>query len=150
MKQTIILILMLLSIAGMAQVGQSEGSKKNIIGEVKKGRDLLAELSWKTLPAGDTVYFLMYKNREYQQLIKYESLSFYPEGDAVQSLYNEFKNFFSDHTKQHKDYSAKLDIGRKSVTLSFMRGQLLVIAPEGYFMLTERQVDDLFGNPKSK
>jgi hypothetical protein len=146
MKSLILSFVLILSaLNSYCQVEIKQARTKNVIGEVKSGGKFVAELSSTVMSTGDTLYLINYQNREYQRIISVESISFLKDGNTLEDLYNALNSFFEDKEKQSKDYNLDVQVGRRTLNLSYYKGNVMIITREGYFILNKKQLDKLFG-----
>lgn len=148
MKILIAILLLTISQALKAQIEVKQASKAVTVGKVKSGSALIAEMSY-TVEDNDTLYTIIYNNAEYKTLTDIQAIAFDGQDNTFGKLYDVLKTFFSDENKKNKNYSVSLKLGGKNVTLMNMRvmgiTSVMVHGEKGYFYLTEKQVDKLFG-----
>lgn len=131
-----------------SQIEVKLAPKETKIGKVKTAGRFHSELSY-TVDESDTTYRILYNNAEYQTITDIQSVSFDSDDDALNKLYSVFRSFFLDENKKNKDYKVSLKLGESNIVLSNFRSMgittVLVSAPIGYFLITEKQIDKLFG-----
>src|SRR5579871_2488125 len=152
MKTTfIVLIFTSMTFSAFSQLQVEKPLKKVSIGKVAPAGQFLAELYYYVPDDGDkdTTYSLMYKNQEYETLFDLQHLRFSSEGNTIKELYKLLQTFFTDENKKNKDYKVNIKLGQDQILLTNYRqmgiGSVFITTPKGYFILTERQVDKLFG-----
>lgn len=144
----ILIAAMLLPLAASAQIEVSQTSKTVIIGAVKKGGAISSELSYKVSGA-DTSYTIVFNNLKYQHIDDFKSFSFLGTGNALNGLYDVINTFFSDLHKKETDYEVNIKLGGNDINITSSRTMgittAVIHAKGGFFYLTEKQVDKLFG-----
>ena len=127
--------------------GQIQNVKQlEVIGTIKPKRTISAELSYIIQDDSDTLYTIMFRNRKYDYILRMQSIHFSGHDGTLQSLYTICKSVFSDENKTKKDYKVQFKLGGEQVIVSNKGMSSLMFSTEkGYFYLTDRQVDRLFG-----
>jgi hypothetical protein len=86
---------------------------------------------------------------KYTHIDAITSVQFSGIGNAVSGLYKVFKSVFSEENKSNKDYTVQFTLGKELVSISHTKGMgitsAMFLIKDAYFMLTEKQVDKLFG-----
>ncbi|GAA4328049.1 hypothetical protein GCM10023184_17690 [Flaviaesturariibacter amylovorans] len=109
-------------------------------------KDKAATLAY-IVQAGDTVYHLGYINEQYAHIADGGTLSFRNTGGAVEALYNVLRSMFAKVAPQPQ----RVTIGAEEVTVTPVRASLnqdrvmVTTAGGGYFTLTAKQLNKLFG-----
>lgn len=144
--KTIITFLFCLPLFINAQIEVSDTveSKTIIIGKVKRAGITYSELNY-TVTGKDTVYRLMYKNAEYEILSDRQFLYFNNENNTLETLYKILKSFFSDDHKKDLDYKISFKLGQDFVAAKNSRTSVFVSTTKGYFYLSNKEIDNLFG-----
>lgn len=131
-----------------SQIEIKEKPKAVTLGKVKSGSALIAELTY-TVEDKDTLFTIFYNNAEYKTLTDIQAIVFDGQDNTFGKFYDVLKSFFSDENKKNKEYAVSLKLGGKNVNLMNMRvmgtTSVMVHGEKGYFYLTEKQVDKLFG-----
>jgi hypothetical protein len=148
MKFLTVIAICLISLPSVAQIEVQESEKPARVGHFKNGATIGAELTYR-INDGDTLYTLLFNDLEYKYLTEYKSISFDGTGGVVNQLYDVMKTFFSDENKKNKDYKKNLRLGDTNITLMNMKvmgvTSIMFHAKGGYFYLTEKQLNKLFG-----
>lgn len=151
MKKSIFLLSLLLT-AGLFRhcISQTETSTKVArVGAVIKHAELTYQVS-----NTDTMYTLEYYNYEKYNGITndYQKFSFPSQGNALNDLYIKLKSFFTEENREKKKYTIDFKLGKERVTVKHYRPQIKpsiqLIFNNGTAVLTEKQVDKLFGKLK--
>lgn len=147
MKQFILPFLLILSLASSGQITREEPVEKTVIGSLRPAGKFLAELSFSIIE-GDTVYSIMYRNLEYESLVDIQSIIFDGSDGVLDTMYNIIAEVFE--TK--KKISFVLGEDRVQVYFHSTMGikYVNVWGERGYFNLTRKQLDKLFGKTKSE
>lgn len=122
-----------------------------LVGKIAPMGAFVAELSYKQNEADnkDTTYTLRFNNMKYTHIDAIESVSFSGVGNAASDLYKVFKSVFAPENKNNKDYIVQFMLGKEAVSISHTKGMgitsAMFVVKNAYFMLTEKQVDKLFG-----
>jgi hypothetical protein len=122
-----------------------------IVGKIAPMGAFIAELSYRPNEADetDTTYTLRFNNMKYTHIDAITSVQFSGIGNAVSGLYKVFKSVFSEENKSNKDYTVQFTLGKELVSISHTKGMgitsAMFLIKDAYFMLTEKQVDKLFG-----
>lgn len=131
---------------------QDEKSDYNLLGSVAFGRDLLAEIRFKTNGA-DTVYVFYYLDQNYKQQGQYKEISFSNRDFDLFKLYSTLKAAFLPENapvNHATHFTNALRLGDKEVMVTNLKRhrdmQVIFTTEEGHVLgLTEPQVDKLFG-----
>ena len=118
------------------------------MGTIKVVGSIQAQLYYRIVEE-DTLYTLLFRNQEYQQLVDYSSVTFSAEDNTLKKLYDILKSVFTEENKKNKEYKVKLKLGETEVIISNFRimggTSVMFFTSDGYITLTEKQVDKLFG-----
>jgi hypothetical protein len=121
------------------------------IGKIAPMGTFTAELSYSVneADASDTIYTLRFRNHKYTQIDSYENVRFSSEGNTVDELYKAFKSVFTEENKKNKDYLIHFTLGKDVVAISQAKSMGIIssmfLAKDAYVLLTEKQVNKLFG-----
>lgn len=141
-------IMMFLSLTSTSQIEMKKPIKTIKIGEVRQAGTFNCSLEYQIIEK-DTVCVLYYNNAEYTTLTDIQSISFDPDENTIQKLYDALKSFFLKENEKNKDYELSFTLGKTDVTLSHKRTlgitYIMFFTVDGYFYLTQRQVEKLFG-----
>ncbi len=148
MKKTTLIISILFSLSGTAQLSTSGGIKKSTIGKISVLGDMVAELSFTVDKNNDTIFLLSYKDQGYEILTQYNVVAFRNTNDAINNLYSLLTSFIKDEGKHSDGYyeSAMLGDNRLSIKSRKYMGKvtITIFTDEGYFYLSEKGVKKLF------
>ena len=148
MKCVLLFTVMLTSVAGRSQIEIKKKEPKVIMGTIKVVGSIQAQLYYRIVEE-DTLYTLLFRNQEYQQLVDYSSVTFSAEDNTLKKLYDILKSVFTEENKKNKEYKVKLKLGETEVIISNFRimggTSVMFFTSDGYITLTEKQVDKLFG-----
>lgn len=149
-KRILILAITILfiSTAGFSQlVSNGKTAEENTVGEVRALGTLLFKLSYKVIQ-GDTVYSILYKNQEYQQITDYQIIKYDGADNTNDKLFELLKSFFTDEKKQAPKYEESVTLGETTILISMnkMMGMkyLTLFTKSGYFNINEKQLHKLF------
>jgi hypothetical protein len=151
MRQIITLFAVLFASISFAQIQVSQvhtKAEEHVVGSLKPAGYFHSELTYR-IEDKDTIYTLMYRNAKYSQIRDYKSLKFSGEDNTLNQLYDVIKSVFSDENKKNKDFKVELKLGETQVIISNFKTMGITSAmfftSDGYFYLTEKQLDKLFG-----
>ena len=140
-----LIFLLLLSSTLTAQVAVNNQGSPRIIGEVRNLGTPIATLS--TTP--DSTYTLKFRDKQFADDDKYQSITFKATPDDIATLYNAFKQVHHSSNIKNKSFSLSITLGPTPVTIknyTYMGVVMCeVVTPSGFFQLTKNQVDKLFG-----
>lgn len=147
MKILSAILLLVLPMIGFAQISISSQNAK-VFSTVKRGPVLIASITYTTAGA-DTTYNLEFNNAdEDAPTLDLNKVSFSGSGNTLSGLYEVLKSFFSEEHKKNKAYMVEFELGGSKITASNVRvlgkTSIMIKTPEGFFYLTENQVDKLF------
>lgn len=128
-------VFLLISEISLGQITAKETPKRIIIGEVKASDKFIAEIS----ATNDTCFLLMFKNEKYPSISDIKGISF-TGSQTLSDLYKILSSVISD-----KDYKADFKLGGTEVSISNRDSKIWVWTDKGYFFLTEKQLNRLFG-----
>lgn len=147
-----IMIITVLSHIGLAQIGAPvKVLPSTTVGKIAPMGTFTAELSYTINDADtkDTSYTFRFRNHKYTQIDSYESVQFSGEGNTAEQLYKVFKSVFTDENKNNKDYFVHFSLGKETVAISHTKSMgitsAMFQAKDAYVMLTEKQINKLFG-----
>lgn len=145
-------IMLLVPVIGMAQIGTPQQvATQSKVGKVAPMGSFIAELTYAINPedSKDTTYILSFRNYKYRTLTQIETIRFSSEGDSMNQLYALCKSVFSDENKKNKDYAVNVTLGKELIQVGQFRQMgtvnCMILIPAGYGVLSESQVDKLFG-----
>ncbi len=151
MKKFILFFVLLVSLSGTAQIREVEKSKYQEIGKVSPGgMAFISSISvMKDADAnGTNSYLWMYNNLKYTTITDIRSISFTASNEDFEALYQLMKTQLSADKGTEKD----LELGKSRITIKTIRNLGIssltiydLTGGGGYFYLTAKQVDKLFG-----
>ena len=151
MKKFLFFFALLVSISGTAQIREVEKSKYQEIGKVSPGgMAFISSISVMrdTAVDGTNSYLWMYNNLKYSTITDVRSISFTASNEDFDSLYELMKTQLSADKGTEKD----LELGKSRITIKTIRNLGItsltiydLTGGGGYFYLTAKQVDKLFG-----
>ncbi len=151
MKKVLFSLVLLVSISATAQIREVEKSKYQEIGKVSPGgMAFISSISVMkdTAVNGTNSYLWMYNNLKYSTITDIRSISFTASNEDFDGLYELLKTQLSADKGTEKD----LELGKSRITIKTIRNlgvSSLTIydltGGGGYFYLTSKQVDKLFG-----
>lgn len=148
MRTLYLTLLVLISFVVNAQIEVKQTPKWTTVGKVKNGMTYVAELQY-MIEDKDTTYMVLYNNFKYQHITDIQSIVFANDDNTVQKFYDILKTFFSEENKKNKDYTINLKLGDSDVRLYNTRvmgvTSVSIYTDKGYFGITEKQLDKLFG-----
>lgn len=121
------------------------------IGKIAPMGTFTAELSYSIneVDVSDTIYTLRFRNHKYTQIDSYEKVRFSSEGNTVDELYKAFKSVFTEENKRNKDYLIHFTLGKDVVAISQAKSMgitsAMFLVKDAYVLLTEKQINKLFG-----
>jgi hypothetical protein len=131
-----------------AQVEIRAVPKETVIGTVKNGGRMRSEMSY-IASNTDTIYTILYQDVGYQHIVNLKKLTFSSKDDNFNKFYDVLKTFFAKENRKDKDYKLEVTVGDNKLLLSnyTVMGIVAVTITDnsGSFMLTEKQLDKLFG-----
>jgi hypothetical protein len=150
MKTTLLAILTFIVSTTNAQIKEVQTIKYEKIGRVPANNLAFItsiEFAKDTTTQGTNTYLWSYKNLKYKQLTDIQSISFTASEQEFNSLYDILKNQIS----AEKGTEKTMMLGKKSINIvtEKMMGitslTIYDISSGGYFYLTSKQIDQLFG-----
>lgn len=148
MKITIILFALFVTINATAQLDVKAKPNRTTIGDAGGRTNYVAQLICSVID-DDTTYTVVYQNIKYKTISDIQSFSFSNDGNTVDKFYSLLKTFFTDENKKNKDYTLDINLGDSPVSLYNFRSMgttgVMIFLKDGHFMLSEKQVDKLFG-----
>jgi len=139
--------MMLVSISAFSQIQVLETKESVKIGEVN-GYRFVASLEYTKGDADMNFYTLMYRNFEYNSITDIKYVCFESTEEELNGFYDLIKNRFSEI----KDAEKKVMLGKALVSIhtSKPNNYLSIWVAEsdngiGYFQITKKQLDILFG-----
>ena len=152
MKKLITAAMLLLSVGCFAQISQIEKApEQKIVGKIAPMGSFIAELTWSPMSERpqDSTYTLMFRNQKFKTLNEREYVIFLGVEGTFGQLYGVFKSVFAPENKSNKDYMVSFKLGNTDVTIAHYQTMGIVgamfMAKNAYVVLTESQVDKLFG-----
>lgn len=134
----------------MVVIGQLTVGAKNakVLSVVKNGPVLIASITY-TTSGTDTTYNLEFNNADESAPVKdMRKVSFASNGNTLSGLYEVLKDFFSEKNKKNKAHMVDFTLGETKITASNVRmlgkTSIMVKSPDGFFYLTEKQLEKLF------
>lgn len=137
--KTILILLLLTGFSAQAQIEMKEDIKLITIGTAKTMGVFRAKLDY-AVSKEDTIYSIYYKNWKYSSLDDYQTLIFRGGSEVLNQLYDILKAALAD-----KEYSKSFTLGKEDVTVSNSKNMVTITTNEGFFYLTEKELDKLFG-----
>lgn len=117
-----------------------------VVGKIAPMGAFVAELNY-TITGSDTTYSLVYNNAKYTKIDDIRTVRFAGTDNTAGKLYEAFKSAFQN--KNTKDYALTFSLGKEVVSVSPKKNmgvwQAMFLVGENYMLLTEKQVDKLFG-----
>lgn len=151
MKKILFSFVLLVSISATAQIREVEKSKYQEIGKVSPGgMAFISSISVMrdTAVNGTNSYLWMYNNLKYSTITDIKSISFTASNEDFDGLYELLKTQLSADKGTEKD----LELGKSRITIKTIRNLGIssltiydLTGGGGYFYLTAKQVDKLFG-----
>jgi hypothetical protein len=141
-----LLTTIVLSTPAFSQIQLAQKPVSVSLGEgVRSGGKFVAEI--KVHPEEkDTTYTLLYQNMKYSTITDIKGVGFYAEGNTLNTLYSLFKSVWAAENKDNKDYKVEFKLGSQDVIITTAgKKALFFTTDKGYFALTEKEVDQLFG-----
>ncbi len=149
MRKIIPLIsLLIVSLAGHAQLEEKEIAGWEVIGKLQFGGTTKAKMQY--IASGtDTTYMLLVKDAGEQDRKKYFSVVFSGVNGTYEKLYTILKSFFLPENKKNKKYSRAFDLGKTAVSVQHYRlidgRAVMFYTRDGFAYWTEKDIDKLFG-----
>jgi hypothetical protein len=147
----IIASMLLISTASFAQIqikSETETIKRVLIGKYKTSSVNIGEMNYSILDQ-DTLIVITYKNEKYQTLNDYKSIIFKATPIELNSVYELMKSFWNEENKGNKEYKKEVMLGKTNVSISktkiFGIKCISLFTAEGYFTMTVKNIDELFG-----
>jgi len=156
MTKATILLAVLLFVAGRpsAQITvNGPSTATNVpIGKAKSVGSTIAELYY-LVNGRDTTCILMYENAKFKdtkpKVFDFQSVSFKPWDGTVEKLYQVFKSVFAEGNRDNKSFRVSITLGRENVSIGHYKSLGFTMAEfrseKGFFRVTEKQTDKLFG-----
>lgn len=150
MKKLLLALLVLVSISASAQIREVEKSKFEKIGEISPGgMAFITSMSVlrDTAKNGTNSYHWMYNNLAYTRITDIKSISFTASEEDFNALYEMMKTQMSAEKGTEKE----LMLGNSRISFKTIRtlgvSSLTIydLSTGGYFYLTSKQLDKLFG-----
>lgn len=138
-KNVLIVIWLFMSLNAKAQIEMKENVKLIPIGTAKTMGVFRAQLDY-TVNKEDTIYSIYYKNWKYTSLDDYQTLIFGGGSEVLNQLYDILKAALTD-----KSYEKHFTLGKEDVTVSNSKNMAMLWTDAGYFYLTAKELDKLFG-----
>lgn len=141
MKKLIFAIIAFYSYTAAGQIKTENPGTKLEIGEARQGSRMIARLYGLT-DGSDTVFVLMYRNREFDVLTDIKTIEFKAAAGTLDSLYSLFSSVVLSGDP------AALTLGQTFIRITKpkgMGGAIRLGTGEGWFYLTRGQLDKLFG-----
>lgn len=144
MKKIIFLLTVIFSISTSAQIKVIENNSTEI-GKVSAGGK---KFDWITV--NNDNYSVFYRDEQYKQIDDYKNFSFKGE-DTFNYLYDLLKK----QCEAPKKTELTIEVGDANITITSYKHyiSLSILAegqPNGFFRITSRQLDKLFGKKKKK
>lgn len=137
-------ILILIANASFSQIKVSEIPATQTIGKVAPMGIFCAELKV-NVSGSDTTYTLYYRNLTYKSIIDIRHFSFSGQENTFDDFYNVLKSVCNS---DKKDYKLQVTLGDNELLISHnseaISSAANVYTKEGYFTITDKQVDKLF------
>jgi hypothetical protein len=127
-----------------AQIGEVETVDKGILIGTATGRENGMPELRKFKIKGEPVYVMTYRNLEYQNIIDIQNFGFTATPDELEYLYQFLKDGFNTNEDRF------LSVGESKLSTIKSASSIAVFVrrtgkPEGYFYLSKKQLDRLFG-----
>lgn len=148
MIKFLLTLFVVVSLQASAQIEMKESVKSVKIGEVRGAGRFIASIE-KIPSKEDTVCVLYYKNVRYTTLTDIQDIVFNDTDSTLAELYNVIQSAFTDENKKKKDFKIDFRLGDKDVSITsekmFGIPYVKFWTENGFFYLTEKQLDKLFG-----
>lgn len=152
MRKVLFAAVLIISNQLIAQVGTPQKvAPEKTVGKISTVGTFIAELTYsENQEEKDTTYTLRFRNYAFRRITDIRSIQFSGIGGAADELYKMMKAVFSEENKSNKDYAVDVTVGEKLIQIGNHRemGTTMVrfiTGENSYGLLTERQVDKLFG-----
>lgn len=137
---------------GQIEILKTNKTKSVEVGKVYIGLDFVSSLKYSP-QEGDTTYVLTFWNREFQRPIDMQVIYFNGNQKTLDDLYTVCKSVFEEENRKNKDYNVFIQLGADKVLISTWKYYGLthvnIRSKEGYFILTESQLEKLFNKRKA-
>ncbi len=148
MKNMLVVLFSCMAFLCHAQIQMASNKKWETIGHIKRVGTTIAKLEYR-LEGRDTLYFLLMKDFTKREEPNYFSLNFNGVENTFHIFYQLLKSFFTDASKDDKNYMQTFKLGQTGVNLQHapLIGQhgVRLTTGEGYINLSEKDIDRLFG-----
>lgn len=135
----LIILMLLLPVTGFSQlIKDSYGSSGNVVGEVKEKTRMVSKLTWE-MSGSDTLYIFTFANAKGATFSDHQAIVL-AGVKMMNSFYAALKTVAAD-----KNQSIKWSESGMEVSLSHIKGKVMISVEEGYCYLSEKQVDQTFG-----
>lgn len=140
-----ITIILLMPIFCLGQItGAKVYSEQSVrIGEVKEYSQMIAALKY-TAVENDTFYTFSYLNKHYSHITDTQVIVF-SGAKTLDDLYKFFKSFYLPENENNKDYGMSFKLGDHDINMFANKGKVFFSEGNNYTVLTEKQIDKLFG-----
>jgi hypothetical protein len=152
MKLIITTIALLISLSSLCQMGSPvKALPSTTVGKISPLGTFIAELTYQKNPTDekDTTYTLRMRNYKYSTITETIYIEFSGIGGTTDSLYNLIKTVFNSDNKNNRDYAVTVTLGKQLVAIANHRTMGTTMAmiqiADGYGLLSEKQLDKLFG-----
>jgi hypothetical protein len=144
MRKLISCLLVLYSGLTFAQIGEVEKRDEGVVIGTATGRQNGLPVLKKFEVRGEDYYIITYRNADYAQIIDIQSFGFVAAPDELEYLYQFLKDGFDTNEDRFLSVGdARLSTIKSASSIAvYVRraGQ-----PDGYFYVTKKQLDRLFG-----
>jgi hypothetical protein len=149
MKNLLMSLIILTSISANAQIREVETSKFEDIGKVGGVGAFVSSMSIMkdTAKGGTNTYLWMYNNLKYQTITDIKSIRF----TATEEDFNNFYQFLQKQINADKGTEKDLELGKSRLNFKTYKAlgvsSLMIYdySSEGFFYITSKQLDKLFG-----
>lgn len=148
-----LILVLLISSSAFGQLEVKKADNPITLGKVENGTTYVADLHYRIRDNGDTSCTLMFQNAKYTTISDIQYFSFMNKEGTLNQCYTLLKTCISDENKKNKDYSVNFTLGKTNVIASPAKlgfnYSIMIWTDKGYFYVTEKQLDQLFGKVKS-
>ena len=152
MKILFISIFTLSTLFSKGQIGTPVKESPSVtIGKIAPVGSFIMELSYRSNPEDpkDTTYTIRFRDYTYTHITSIKSMSFSGIDGTVDKLYDLFKSVFAEENRSNKDYAVTFTLGKELVQIANFKSMgttmAMLLVGKSYGLLTEKQVDKLFG-----
>jgi hypothetical protein len=146
---TAFLVFMLSPVLCFSQLsGVTKEETGTIVGQVISSGRIISRLSYQVYKQSDTLCTLVLHDTNPESLTV-SFILFWDRGGVIDSLYTLLKSVFSPENKQSEDFRISFTLGFDTLTVysigSGHKRRAEISTKNGVFLLTEKEVDKLFG-----